>query len=301
MKLKSLLFGTLIVGAFSLAVVGCKSGDSTQTQLGNNTVTNLSKDTSLSSIDQAVSGDALKALRAGVGCVDDQDHTVIDPDLRANDAVSQEVKYGRIGDVLTKTLAFTYQNQNDGKLHVQEKLTSVVSDNKGELLDAPIESTRTCDVQLPLDKACMTDVVEMPTPPPTTQLKIQVNGENIKASQSNIPTTVQKKKKDNVCQILQVEKLESGNFSGSLTLKNGLVVKALKHTVTTSGVITCGGLKYGKGRITEETVLSRDVVAVSGLVACGGAPVLQSRTVVLGDGQKVVQSQHAEILSAPKR
>jgi hypothetical protein len=269
MKSKSLIFASLAVGIFSMLAVGCKPEDSSM-QSTKATVTNLSTNSKVSAINQEVSGDALKALRAGVGCTNDVDQAVIDPDLRANDSVSKEINYGRVNDLITKTISITFDNQDDGKLHAQEKLVSVVSVQKGDLLEAPLTSTMTCDPRLPLDKACATDGAA-------------------------------KRQKGNTCQIFNITNSESKDFSGNLTLQNGFTAKVLKHVTTISGVVTCGQIKFGSGQIIEETVLSRDVVAVADLVACGGAPVLRTRTVVINDGKKVIQSQRSEILSAPKR
>jgi len=302
MKIRSVLLGTLILGSFSMLAVGCKTTDSNDQQNNvKSTVNNLSVNSASAAINTPISGVDLQTLRAGVGCVNDQNQAVIDPDLRTNDSASKEIKYGRINDVITKTIALSFLNQTDGKLHVQEKLVSVVSDSKGDLQQDPVTSTMTCDPQLPLSKACTMDVVPAPAPTPTTQIKIQVNGQQVNATQATTTAAVQSPKKDNICQILSVQNTTSNDFSGTFTLQNGLAVKALRHVQTISGDVTCGNLKFGKGTITEETVLTRDVVAVSDLVACGGAPVLRLRTVTITDGSKVIQSQRSEILSAPKR
>lgn len=271
MKINSLFWGTLIVGLFSIFAVGCKSsvdsvGNSAQT------VTNMAAISNSNSVNNVLTSEEALSSRAGIGCVNDQDHAVIDPDLRVGDSVSKEIKYGRVNDVITKDMSISFLNSDNGKMHLQEKVISIVSLAKGDLLEAPIESAVTCDPQLPLNIAC-----------------------------KDSSQVVQKGQKSNICRIVNVEKIEMSDASGNFTMKSGLVVAALKRTRKVIGQVTCGQARFGHGAITEELISTRDIVAVSDLVACGGVPIMHTRTAVIDAEHKVIQSQTSEILSAPKR
>jgi hypothetical protein len=286
MSKKSVLSSIALLGVFSVFAAGCKVATE---QAPSGSVMQVSDDeNSMASVDQPLTPEEAKALRAGAGCVDDQDHPVIDPNLRADDSATVELKYGRINDVVTKTLVYRFLNKDDERLHVQGKVTSMLSSRDGELLKQPQISTITCDPAAPLAQACQED-----TAAPTTEtiIKIEVNGKKVRATEVPRVAKETPQKRENVCQILRPRKDEEKDFSGTFTLKNGQTVTALKHTRALTGVITCGTVKFGDGTITEETIYTRDVLGIADLVACGGIPIYQQRTVIVTEGHRVIQSQ----------
>jgi hypothetical protein len=233
----------------------------------------------------------IAAARAGLGCASNADQPVIDPDAKADDLEVRQIKTTRGKDILTSIANYSVTERTDEKLLLTKSLLSYSSVNLGELLLAPVESNLSCDPKLAMDKACGGALTALEQ---TDALK--------KNMSSNGLSLIRENGKPANCRVAEIDHDSQGHLNlsekdelGNYVMHNGRTIKVLQHTKTVAGKIVCGMDHLGHGVITEQVLLSRDVVGVAELVACGGVQVVKAKTVTVDSGD-VVFSQRSEIV-----